>query len=628
MDNIEDFFKNYRGKYSQYWIERWGLIPELPTSYDNANSVYELVAWLQRAFKNLLDDFQQLESEFEDFKNALIDLLKYLIPELIRRYSDSAEFRTIFISLLDDILAGEERNWLKDLLKELLEVDMRKWIETYLKELYGLELNKTNAQLAEIRQYNPKDYGAVGDGITDDTQAFKNMVDVLNATGKKTKVQLTKGTYVLNEGLHFQNEVEIVGDNNVWIDYQGSGTMFKLGKDDITVDEFHNYKRFEIKNVGFKGGANMTYGIYTNKLVTQPRILNCNFENFGNPNACGIYFDDDAWDGLVQGCRWDSDPDGVARNFIGMYGRGNSRIRVFDNLVTSLTGVGTAIYLNGFNCIVSRNKIEGFAVNVRLGGMCSGAIVRDNYFEKAGTKTGCIEIGSIPGDNGDTTTPVGILIDNNYCNVRVRAENPETYFIKPTKSTDLIKDMKVTNNYINAWNNGNIWTEIVNQNNLAGQTGNIAENNFTLMIDKINTIGSGITHWGGTQSPRRVYKPLADIDRYDDYYMGNSKNNVMGRRVRRFDGGVQFQEEIDANGNVTYHNDGKLVMRFLPNGRVSIGQISNNAVFDVSGDIMGSHMRVSQQRTPATVQNGSIFEDSDGKLKYKNLSGTVTDLTL
>ena len=137
MDNTEDFFKNYRGKYSQYWIERWGLIPELPTSFDNANSIYEFMAWLQRAFKNLLDDFQQLEAEYEDFKNALIDLLEYLIPELIRRYSDSAEYRALFISLLEDILAGEERNWVKDLLKELIEVDMREWIEVYLKDLYG-----------------------------------------------------------------------------------------------------------------------------------------------------------------------------------------------------------------------------------------------------------------------------------------------------------------------------------------------------------------------------------------------------------------------------------------------------------------------------------------------------------
>ena len=135
MDNTEDFLKNYRGRYSQYWVERWGLIPELPTSFDNANSIYELLAWLQRAFKNLLDDFQQLESEFEDFKNAIIDLLEYLIPELIRRYHKSEEFRKLFITMLKDILSGEERTWFKDFLKELLENDMREWFKEYLKTI-------------------------------------------------------------------------------------------------------------------------------------------------------------------------------------------------------------------------------------------------------------------------------------------------------------------------------------------------------------------------------------------------------------------------------------------------------------------------------------------------------------
>ena len=135
MDNKEDFFKNYRGRYSSYWIERWGLIPELPTSFDNANSIYELLAWLQRAFKNLLDDFQQLESEFEDFKNAIIDLLEYLIPELIRRYHNSVEFRKLFITMLKDILSGEERTWFKDFIKELLENDMREWFKDYLKSI-------------------------------------------------------------------------------------------------------------------------------------------------------------------------------------------------------------------------------------------------------------------------------------------------------------------------------------------------------------------------------------------------------------------------------------------------------------------------------------------------------------
>lgn len=87
----DEFFRAYRGRYSSYWVERWGLIPSIPTSFDNANSMYELLAWIQRAFKQLLDDFVALESELEDYKNALTELLEQLIPLLIRRYMESKE---------------------------------------------------------------------------------------------------------------------------------------------------------------------------------------------------------------------------------------------------------------------------------------------------------------------------------------------------------------------------------------------------------------------------------------------------------------------------------------------------------------------------------------------------------
>lgn len=201
MDNTEDILKNYRGKYSQFWIERWGLIPELPTSFDNANSIYELVSWLHRAFKNLLDDFKQLESELEDFRNALIDLLEYLIPELIRRYHDSAEFRALFIILLEDILAGEERTWVKDLLKELIEVDMRHWIEDYLKTLYGLELKELEKQLVQKPyQYNTlydlKSDNLLTNGMSAVTLGYANPND---GGGGTYKIQSTS-TKQANDG--------------------------------------------------------------------------------------------------------------------------------------------------------------------------------------------------------------------------------------------------------------------------------------------------------------------------------------------------------------------------------------------------------------------------------------------
>lgn len=170
----EDFFKNYRGRYSQYWIERFGLIPELPTSFDNANSIYELIAWLQRAFKQLLDDFTALENEFEDFKNALIDLLEYLIPELIRRFAHSTEFRKIFSDLLKDVLNSDLKQWFKNYLKEIMhDPEMQKWFKDYLKELLK-ELLNDPAFLKDLKDKL---------GITEIENNLNKIIDNLKRSG-------------------------------------------------------------------------------------------------------------------------------------------------------------------------------------------------------------------------------------------------------------------------------------------------------------------------------------------------------------------------------------------------------------------------------------------------------------
>jgi len=494
--------------------------------------------------------------------------------------------------------------------------------------ILGNRLNKIDANLAQIVQNNPKNYGAIGDGVTDDTQAFKSLANVLNTWGKKSKITIPNGTYVWKEGIHFHHEVEIVGDENTWIDYQGTGIMLKLGKDGITESDFQNFKRFEVKGVGFKGGINMTHGIYTNKWVTQPRVLNCNFENFGNPNAWGIYFDDDCWDGLVQGCRWDSSNDGVARNFIGMYGRGNSRIRIFDNLITNLVGKGTAIYLNGFNCQISRNKIEGFPVNIRLGGLSSYSHVIDNYFEKSGAiaESGCIEIGSVEGDNGANTTPVQIIIEHNYCNSHLVSLETASYFIRPTKATDLIKEMIVTENYINSYNTGGLFTEIIKQNNIPGQTGNVAYGNRYININRLNTPGNNIANWSGNDA-FYSYQPIADEDRYYDLYMGKAKNNNLAMRFRRYDGSVAFQLNSNTVNETLLYNNSILMLKMFSDGRIGFGKSSVNAKYDFNGDVKATHFRIDKQQTAATVENGSLFEDTNGNLYYKNLAGVVKPQT-
>lgn len=146
----EDFFRNYRGRYSSYWIERWGLIPELPTSFDNANSIYELLAWLQRAFKQLLDDFVALESELEDFKNAFTELLENLIPLLIRRYMASKE--------ADDWFNEKAERYYQTVIKPYIDNEVKKLNDRIDREVKALndritsEVNRLDSKIDNLRE--------------------------------------------------------------------------------------------------------------------------------------------------------------------------------------------------------------------------------------------------------------------------------------------------------------------------------------------------------------------------------------------------------------------------------------------------------------------------------------------
>jgi orf15 protein len=139
----DEFFRNYRGRYSSYWVERWGLIPSIPTSFDNANSIYELLAWLQRAFKQLLDDFVALESEFEDFKNALTELLENLVPLLIKRYMESAE--------ADRWFTGKADKYYERVIKPYIDEQIRNLKEKIERDLRELE-NRINEKLETEKQ--------------------------------------------------------------------------------------------------------------------------------------------------------------------------------------------------------------------------------------------------------------------------------------------------------------------------------------------------------------------------------------------------------------------------------------------------------------------------------------------
>lgn len=158
----DEFFRAYRGRYSSYWVERWGLIPSIPTSFDNANSIYELLAWLQRSFKQLLDDFVALESEFEDFKNALTELLENLVPLLIKRYMESAE--------ADRWFTGKADKYYERVIKPYIDEQIRNLKEKVERDLQALE-TRINEKLEAEKQERIREINSLKEKLEQEKEA-------------------------------------------------------------------------------------------------------------------------------------------------------------------------------------------------------------------------------------------------------------------------------------------------------------------------------------------------------------------------------------------------------------------------------------------------------------------------
>lgn len=181
----DEFFRAYRGRYSSYWVERWGLIPSIPTSFDNANSIYELLAWLQRAFKQLLDDFVALESEFEDFKNALTELLENLVPLLIKRYMESAE--------ADRWFTGKADKYYERVIKPYIDEQIRNLKEKIERDLQELE-NRFNEKLETEKQDRIREINNLKEKLEAEKQARERDKEDFN---RKLQDATTKGNELM-----------------------------------------------------------------------------------------------------------------------------------------------------------------------------------------------------------------------------------------------------------------------------------------------------------------------------------------------------------------------------------------------------------------------------------------------
>jgi len=131
----------------------------------------------------------------------------------------------------------------------------------------------TTTVQAKLREsVSVKDFGAKGDGVTDDTAAIQAAID----SGKP--VFVPAGTYYLATSLKVENGNVIYGENGrgAGFSFETTGSYFKPATCAIqTKDYTHQYSNFTLHNIGFLGGTiQVDLGLFH-----EVDITDCDFSN-------------------------------------------------------------------------------------------------------------------------------------------------------------------------------------------------------------------------------------------------------------------------------------------------------------------------------------------------------------
>lgn len=178
-----------------------------------------------------LDD--KIDAETENRTNAITSLTSELSDEISAR-SGADTAINVRIDNLETETSGDVTNLTNLINAEVtnretaitnLNTDLRTYIDTEdgalqaSIEAVDAEVTSVSTQVNDIltnRIYNVKDFGAVGDGVTDDTQAIKDCLNKVNADKKSgnhanTYVVFPEGQYVITEQITIPAQCSIEG---------------------------------------------------------------------------------------------------------------------------------------------------------------------------------------------------------------------------------------------------------------------------------------------------------------------------------------------------------------------------------------------------------------------------------
>lgn len=558
-----------------------------------------------------------------------IGILPHYVTSYYKRYLPSAydPSMSIYEQLVTVIehlnqqgkIVGEiARQWnelckwiMNDGLNEAVRKQLQKWIDDGTlgkiinEEVFG-EIGNRISSLHKINVYDEGIKPSVEDNKTL-MEALSAKVNAMTDSNIDIEIFFPEGVYTYSGGLKFTREVKLTGFGT--LNFTGNGYAVDFGKETGSVSDYQRI--YAVDGLTFTGGAMMAQGINFRNFVTMPRLNNVKFINFGNKDAFGVHFAGNNWDAYMSDCTYYSRLE-YKTNWIKAYHNkiNSTRVRITNCVGTNQSEIrGIGIWLDGANNIIGDCKLEGFAPNIRLGGLANYCTIHDTYFESLDAG-GNIQFGDESGGQYESNWINGLTISNCYANMHnTDGLGGTSYFLEPTNDKVGLQDTVLENIHVRASNK-----EMVRLNPLVSQVRNRANSCTNNSNKPIHTMGTGVTQWSGNNSFLES-RSAFDLPSYWTFRTGTTATQYQGFRFLDKDGTEMTIIDVAPNGYVNFKLFNKLALQVDSQGNTKSLELSKAKGFQIT-----------EAKGTALSSKGELFEDSDGKLKYRKLDNTVIEL--
>ena len=412
-----------------------------------------------------------------------------------------------------------------------------------------------------------KDFGAVGDGVVDDTAALTALAAWVNSRPKYSNpvtVYFPNGTYLYSGGLDFIRPVAIYGHQGATLKYTGSGKALAVGdptpEGSPTADNFYQGE-YTIEGLRFTGGESATHGIFIKSFVFTPRIRNCLFIDFGNSASYDIYAQYEDWDGLIECCEKHTYFSTVATgSFIALvskrtdgsaYDGGNSRFTIRDCSMGAYDNqeLGYFAYINSVKCRVIGGNAHHSTGGILIGPNAHGTLV-DGYYTEVSTsfRPWMISVLSDTSNPANYLIPQGVLIKNCYVNMHSEKIGNNGRIIGMMDPGVKLRNWVVEDISVSTFQNGQV---LIDMNNLDEQIGNVYNRITPIFVPYNSSGGAKFTvvnnpplspsAWTSGDVEEGVWVP--NVGGNASYFIQKGKFRRDGRKVT-----VQFDLHINTIG--------------------------------------------------------------------------------